>query len=955
MSRLASSSTLLEGMEAVKFAKGDPSRKRGKEELEEMIRVKRERVEALRRKLSNQPSLTGPAPTEPGAPHVGQDNGKFNAGVADTCPETLATSSESGKSVFQDAQSRQQSMDFSPVGDTAPVLEAPQPVPPVAPSEKGDDPAPTTPEETAPGTPKRLRRYFKPKRGELKCSKDALAMYKTADGRKELQRLLKEHGDFGTLEIQIAKKNIKTEKKAQQGGWYSKGKMCDKAWEWARTHKRIRCNPVHGEEEINVILTETYELEDVNLEETNRSGSFQVEDEAGSLLESDLPSIGDTAPSGGDGGAPSQGTTAAAVVQGKSVMSFKDKRDELNKHYVQCTKLDVALNGMLQRAKSVVDPSAASEKPKGPRSSSAKGDGASKSSKSPKSSKGKAKTPKVPKVKKAHGKKKDPKTAEPTNGEQLPKMSSNKPGRRRRAYDEKISDMASYARSEKNLSNASRNLNGLIHRKNKTLGVRITSVLTPIRVSRRRRVQQRPWPVLHLADWLETGFKSPYAGFYFLGGLKLNNLVEVESLLSDFWEKHSSVEGNKPAIPSRTIPILVHGDEGRGQAKRPLLVVSFQPIIGWTGADNMYAPDGASLQCLMESMVENINKLYTEGFQVNLNGQCLTFYIQYLGCKGDWPWLRSCYRLETGYKSHRICHRCPAGDWYNFSASASIRSWPKDGEVDSPFKTGDKAAIRNIVPGGDDPYMIKIDIAHTYAICGYGKDDLASIIVFLSCRCLLFGGRKIEDQLDNAFQSFNNWCIVNKKTTSITSFDYQTLKITSLQEYPRGLGKGFDTALLGAWMGHFLGSLADDGVPDNYKELFRVMRWGLDATNGFFRTIYCGKLWLSRSEAIRAVEHGWNMLEAYGGCARLSSSLGWRLWYVRPKLHMMSHVVTHGGSKPYSPNTVQIPIPRYLILMGAKSRLGVCPGQRKRPMDPQPPESRTYFLLLLSLQHPNGV
>ena len=102
----------------------------------------------------------------------------------------------------------------------------------------------------------------------------------------------------------------------------------------------------------------------------------------------------------------------------------------------------------------------------------------------------------------------------------------------------------------------------------------------------------------------------------------------------------------------------------------------------------MYAPDGASLQCLMESMVENINKLYTEGFQVpslhisypfkkpkyyfihlllplcqvNLNGQCLTFYIQYLGCKGDWPWLRSCYRLETGYKSHRICHRCPAGE-----------------------------------------------------------------------------------------------------------------------------------------------------------------------------------------------------------------------------------------------------------------------------------------------------
>lgn len=47
-----------------------------------------------------------------------------------------------------------------------------------------------------------------------------------------------------------------------------------------------------------------------------------LQDEAGSLLESDLPSMGDAA-SGGDGGAPSQGTTPAAVVQGKNVMSFK--------------------------------------------------------------------------------------------------------------------------------------------------------------------------------------------------------------------------------------------------------------------------------------------------------------------------------------------------------------------------------------------------------------------------------------------------------------------------------------------------------------------------------------------------------------------------------------------------------------------------------------------------------
>ena len=54
--------------------------------------------------------------------------------------------------------------------------------------------------------------------------------------------------------------------------------MCDKAWEWAKTNKKLRTNAVHGEEEINIVLSETFELEDVNLEETTRSGNFQVQD-----------------------------------------------------------------------------------------------------------------------------------------------------------------------------------------------------------------------------------------------------------------------------------------------------------------------------------------------------------------------------------------------------------------------------------------------------------------------------------------------------------------------------------------------------------------------------------------------------------------------------------------------------------------------------------------------------
>ena len=83
-------------------------------------------------------------------------------------------------------------------------------------------------------------------------------------------------------------------------------KMIDHAWEWATKNKKVRVNAVHGEQEIYIVLTETFELENVEQEETIRRGSMEVEarlhachahfcpggqDEDGALLESDLPTI----------------------------------------------------------------------------------------------------------------------------------------------------------------------------------------------------------------------------------------------------------------------------------------------------------------------------------------------------------------------------------------------------------------------------------------------------------------------------------------------------------------------------------------------------------------------------------------------------------------------------------------------------------------------------------------
>ena len=76
-------------------------------------------------------------------------------------------------------------------------------------------------------------------------------------------------------------------------------------------------------------------------------------------------------------------------------------------------------------------------------------------------------------------------------------------------------------------------------------------------------------------------------------------------------------------------------------------------------------------------------------------------------------------------------------------------------------------------PHGDDPKKILIDLAHTYVIQGWGKDYLASAIVFLSVHCGVWGTHG-----DRAWGSFKSWCVSNRKTTSIEDFSPQCLKCT---------------------------------------------------------------------------------------------------------------------------------------------------------------------------------
>lgn len=131
--------------------------------------------------------------------------------------------------------------------------------------------------------------------------------------------MFQEHGSFETMELQVKKKLSKSKELAKEGGHYTKHyletkegwskwgpqipscisylhmyhfeiyfsntgntrntlrSMIQKAWQWAQKTGNVRTNDVHGEEEIRIVLHDSFKHKEVHEEEHTRQGTVDVE------------------------------------------------------------------------------------------------------------------------------------------------------------------------------------------------------------------------------------------------------------------------------------------------------------------------------------------------------------------------------------------------------------------------------------------------------------------------------------------------------------------------------------------------------------------------------------------------------------------------------------------------------------------------------------------------------
>ena len=191
--------------------------------------------------------------------------------------------------------------------------------------------------------------------------------------------------------------------------------------------------------------------------------------------------------------------------------------------------------------------------------------------------------------------------------------------------------------SWRNPAHWSRNLHRLIFKFGLTLMVEMTMLQVPVLCHDAEVLL--PWPILKFSSWLKLIFKRT-DGQPVLAGHKVANIDLWQGMFGEFWKKyalafpgHKVFEHKDKSTLARCLPVLLHGDEGRGKLKRAVMATSVQPLLkapkgkthghsflsrflyGILPGDKYCSGLGGSFETMQDALVEDLKDLYENGIQ----------------------------------------------------------------------------------------------------------------------------------------------------------------------------------------------------------------------------------------------------------------------------------------------------------------------------------------------------
>lgn len=99
-----------------------------------------------------------------------------------------------------------------------------------------------------------------------------------------------------------------------------------------------------------------------------------------------------------------------------------------------------------------------------------------------------------------------------------------------------------------------------------------------------------PYPMIALKDW--ASYMLEHHSSFVLGGKPITDESHLQ-VYQDFWHRYQPLDPDHPLYQhhppnqwGRCVPYMVHGDEGRGKSRDPILIQSFQMLVGPAGVDS---------------------------------------------------------------------------------------------------------------------------------------------------------------------------------------------------------------------------------------------------------------------------------------------------------------------------------------------------------------------------------
>lgn len=197
----------------------------------------------------------------------------------------------------------------------------------------------------------------------------------------------------------------------------------------------------------------------------------------------------------------------------------------------------------------------------------------------------------------------------------------------------------------------------MIEKSGKQLPVKVSTMRLWVRTSR-RRVHLIPtnYPMLRVPDWVHCIFR--HGGHFFMGGRTMDDLPAFQSELVQFWQNYRSVDPgfaffqtNPETAYPYCIPIAIHGDEGRGKAKNPIMVISVQPVLPLLGEKtNMQGHLGCNSLTTNESVIVLSRFGWFVGSKqmiFALDAPCRSGQLSALGCSSQFCLRRTPRRTWT--------------------------------------------------------------------------------------------------------------------------------------------------------------------------------------------------------------------------------------------------------------------------------------------------------------------